>query len=87
MALNGRGAALGLAQEAGTQAWTGLLGEGECLLWCLWGGMRGKGAGPEQHTVLCSTGSGFPLVLQGIWMRLPGERISLRSHSLAVFVP
>ena len=46
-----------------------------------------RGASPEQHTVLCSTGSGFPLVLQGIWMRLPGERISLRSHSLAVFVP
>lgn len=80
--LNGRGAALGLAQEAGTQAWTGSLGKGRYLLWCLWGGTHGKGAGPKQHA-----GGGFLLVLQDLWMKLPGERISLISPGLAVFVP
>lgn len=42
----------------------------------------GKGASPKQHA-----GSGFLLVLQNIWMRLPRERISLISPGLAVFVP
>lgn len=82
MVLNGRGAALGLAQETGTQAWTGSLAKEDNLLWCLCGGTHGKGAGPKQHA-----GSGFLLLLQDIWMRLPRERISLISPGLAVFVP
>lgn len=73
----------GLGHGLGPRPWL----EGGCLLQSLSGGTRGKGTGPEQHAALCGGGSGFPLGLQDVWMMLPRERISLISHSLAVFVP